>query len=64
MKRSMTNPALAAGLGGASLVFAPNIAFGLTAQGIADAFFTSPIAPFTVGVLGGAAVGGPSTTSS
>ena len=58
MKRSMTNPALAAGLGGASLVFAPNIAFGLTAQGIADAFFTSPIAPFTVGVLGGAAVAG------
>ena len=58
MKRSMTNPALAAGLGGASLVFAPNIAFGLTAQGIADAFFTSPIAPFAVGVLGGAAVAG------
>ena len=58
MKRSMMNPALVAGLGGASLVFAPNIAFGLTAQGIADAFFTSPIAPFTVGVLGGAAVAG------
>ena len=58
MKRSMMNPALAAGLGGASLALAPNIAFGLTAQGLADAFFTSPIAPFAVGVLGGAAVAG------
>jgi len=58
MKRSMMNPALVAGLGGASLALAPNIAFGLTAQGLADAFFTSPIAPFAVGVLGAAAVAG------
>lgn len=56
MKRANSNPVLAAGLGGASLAIAPRLAYGLPLQGAADRFFASPLAPFMVGILGGAAV--------
>lgn len=58
MKRTDSNPVLIAGLGGASLAAAPKLAYGLSFQGAADRFFGSPLAPFMVGILGGAAVAG------
>lgn len=56
MKQTNSNPALVAGLGGASLAVAPRLAYGLSFQSAADRFFGSPLAPFMVGILGGAAV--------
>ena len=58
MNRMSAHQALCAGLGGASLAFIPQTAFGLSLQGIPGQLLSSPVAPFVVGVLGGAAVAG------
>lgn len=58
MRHTTSNPALFAGIGGASAALFPTQALALTLPGFVGDVLASPLVPFAVGILGGVAVAG------